>query len=532
MRPPLFRACGVCLSFLAASLATAEAIAQTTQAESRYSRTAEREIRFQVGTLRYSSGRLKEAEEDFRAIVTEDPADAEAWYFLGLSQLDQGLAAQAVDSLSQSLRLDPTSDEVRAARARANILLRNFGAAREDLAVLEPDPKWRSVVDYLTGQLLYAEGKLDEAARAFANAKRAGSTESAPAGFYEGLTYLRMRQLVRARSTFRESALGADRDFVVAAASRQLDSVLAQQARQLTPWEFQLTLSYEYDSNVILISPDIPLPIAVSNESDGRIVVQPRGSYSLIRNDQLEVGLEGNGYFSFQFDLTDFDVAALQGGPYVNYKLRDNLYASIRYGYNYVEQDYEKLFDRQTVTPQITWLQPRFGYTSSYFQYQYLNFSDPPQTDPLNRDGSIYALGIVQGISLPELFSGAGQTTLELSYRYEYQDTDGSDFDGNFNSFGATFYAPLPVWKLRADCGVSYAYDRYSNDNSLDADGDPRRDDEWNVVVGLTKDLNKNLAFRVDYIYTDNDSNVQNTLGQNPFDYNRYQIGVRLIFTY
>src|SRR5262245_42505097 len=217
MRPPLCRACGGWLLFLAVSLVTAEAIAQTTQAESRYSRTAEREIRFQVGTLRYSIRRLKEAQEDFRAIVTADPADAEAWYFLGLSLLDQGLAAQAVDAFDRSLRLDPTSDEVRAARARANILLRNFSAAREDLAVLEPDPKWRSVVDYLTGQMLYAEGKLDDAARAFARAKKEGSTEAAPAGFYEGLTYLRMRQLVRARSTFRESALGADRDFIVAA---------------------------------------------------------------------------------------------------------------------------------------------------------------------------------------------------------------------------------------------------------------------------------------------------------------------------
>jgi hypothetical protein len=61
---------------------------------------------------------------------------------------------------------------------------------------------------------------------------------------------------------------------------------------------------------------------------------------------------------------------------------------------------------------------------------------------------------------------------------------------------------------------------------------DLRSDYEWNFIVGLTKDLNKNWAFRVDYIYTDHNSNVKTIGDQDPFDYNRYQIGARLIFTY
>lgn len=506
--------------------------AQTTQVGSRYSRPAEREIRFQEGTLRYSSGRLKDAEADFRAIVTEDPADGEAWYFLGLSQLDQGKAAEAVESFNQSLRLEPTTDEVRAARARANILLKNFAAAREDLKVLESDPKWRGLVDYLTGQLLYAEGNLEKAAEAFARAKKAGSTESVPAGFYEGLTYLRMRELVRARSTFRESALGADRDFVLAAASRQLDSVLAAQQLQAKPWEVQITLSYEYDSNVLLISPDIPVPLDVSNESDGRIVLQPRGSYSFFRNGKLDIGIEGNFYFSWQFDLTDFDVASYQGGPYVNYKLRDNLYLSARYGYNYIEQGNDEFLSRNVITPQLTWLQPKFGYTTVYYQFQSQDFAGQPLTPELDRDATVNALGIVQGFNLPEIFEGAGQPVVELSYRYENQNTDGSDFDANSNSFAVTFYTPLPFWKLRLDLGASYELDDYTNANSLDADLDLRYDTQWNFVAGLTKDLSDNWALRVDYIYTDQDSNVNTPGTENPFDYNRYQIGARLIFSY
>src|SRR5687767_2499755 len=337
---------------------------------SRYSRPPEREIRFQEGLLRYSRGQLQQAEADFRAVVAEDPADAEAHYYLGLSLLDQNHPGEAVESFNQSLRLDPTADEVRAARATANIRLRNFDAAEEDLDVLRPDPRWQSLVDYLTGQLQYAQGDLEAAAESFARAKRAGSTEAEPAGFYEGLTYLRMRQLVRARSSFRESALGPDRDPTVAAASRQLDLVLAEQAGRTKPWEIELTLAYEYDSNVIQISPDIPTPVGISDEADSRFIIQPRANYSFIQTERVDAGVEGTGYFSFHFDLNDFDVASYQAGPYINYRLRENLYLSARYGFNYIDLGYEDFLTRHILTPQLTWIQPNFGYTSAYYQFQ------------------------------------------------------------------------------------------------------------------------------------------------------------------
>jgi Tfp pilus assembly protein PilF len=500
--------------------------------ESRYSRPAEREIQFQEGLLRYSRGQLQQAEADFRAVIAEDPADAEAHYHLGLSLLDQNLPREAVESFTTSLRLDPTADEVRAARATANIRLRNLDAAREDLAVLEPDPRWRSLVDYLTGQLLYAEGDLEGAARSFARARAAGSTEAEPAGFYEGLTYLRMRELVRARSSFRDAALGADRDPTVAAAARQLDAVLAEQQRAVRPWEVQITLAYEWDSNVIQISPDIPTPIGISDESDSRILLQPRGSYSFIRTGRLDAGVEASGYFTWHFDLNDFDVASYQAGPYANYRLRDNLYLSARYGFNYIEVGREEFLIRHLITPQVTLIQPDFGYTSVYYQFQARQFQGTPATPDFDRDGPLHAMGVVQGIQLPEFFRDAGRANLELSYRFEHQDTEGADFEGNFHSLGATLYTPLPFWKLRHDIGVSVDFDRYSNPNSIDADNSRRRDWEFNVVTGITRELNRNWAVRVDYGYTYHDSNVQTAAGQNLFDFDRHQVGVRLIFSY
>lgn len=497
-----------------------------------FSRTAEQEIQFQEGLLYYSRNELAKAEADFRSLVESNPADAEAHYYLGLTLLDSKRPAEAVESFNRSLRLDPTPTEVRAARATALIRLKRYDEAREDLKVLEADPRWQSLSAYLRGQLLYSEGDLEGASRAFAQARAMGGEEAVPAEFYEGLTYLRMKDLVRARNAFRQTVAGPDTDPTLGEASRQLDAVLAAQQRRAKPWEIQITTAFEYDSNAILIGSGVSPPSEISDEADTRFVLQPRGSYSFLRNAKLDAGVEGNGYFSWYDDLHDFGVASYQGGPFLTYRLAKSWYFSGRYAYNYVESGHDSYLQRHVFTPQVTWVQPKFGYSSVFYQLQLRNFTDPPSIDPLDRDGQIHALGFVQGINLPEIFPEAGPSNLELSYRYEDQRTDGSDFDGNFHNFGAAFYTPLPFWKLRGDVGVQLSFDRYDNGNSLDSDNDRRKDFEINVVVGLNKELSDWCTARVDYTYTNRESNVETVLNTQPYDFDRHQVGVRLIFSY
>src|SRR5947207_5729756 len=125
---------------------------QTNRSESRFSRGAEAEILFQQALLQYTrSKQFPEAEANFRKVIEADPADAEAYYYLGLVQVDEGSYANAIENFNQSLRLDPTRQEVRAARATANIRAGKYDAAREDLDRLAPDPRWNSLVHYLRG---------------------------------------------------------------------------------------------------------------------------------------------------------------------------------------------------------------------------------------------------------------------------------------------------------------------------------------------------------------------------------------------
>jgi len=93
----------------------------------------------------------------------------------------------------------------------------------------------------------------------------------------------------------------------------------------------------------------------------------------------------------------------------------------------------------------------------------------------------------------------------------------------------------LPFWKMRADAGVTLSFDNYDNPNSLDTRFgrfEQREDFEFGVTAGLTKEFNKNIAVRVDYSYTDHNSNVETTDRLKPYEFERNQVGFRLIFTF
>src|SRR5262249_5054423 len=157
-----------------------------------------------------------------------------------------------------------------------------------------------------------------------------------------------------------------------------------------------------------------------------------------------------------------------QIGPYVTYRVSQNVYAGLSYNFNYIEFGHDPYLNRNIVTPYISFSQPTLtpygpGSTQVYYQFEARQFSDefatPEQRSALDRDGQVHTIGIVQRISLPELFRDAGSTNLKLEYRLIEQNTEGTDYDGLGNLVGATFYTALPFWNLKADAGVSYEWD-------------------------------------------------------------------------
>ncbi len=405
-----------------------------------------------------------------------------------------------------------------------------FAAAQTDIDALAADGHWADTVAYLRGQLAYAKGDYTSAAAAFNEAHTSGGAEAPAAGLYEGLSYIQMKQLSRAQAALRDVA-GIDRDSSVAAASRALNSSLDANSGRGKPFTLQVATGFEYDSNVPLVAFNSPFPAAARRRQDGRFVIQPRGSYSFLRNDKIEAGVDTTDYFAFQMVDNAYDVASYDIGGFVNYRLANNLFAGGRYDFNYLQLEHDSFLRRNVVTPTITLLEPEVGYTTAYYQFEARQFDQAPPTAALDRDGRNNVLGLVQGYDLHSKTGKSGEMPrVEAGVRYENDQTKGGDFSGNFFTLSGEYYQPI-CRKWTADAGADLSYFHYEHPNSLDERGRKRRDFEIKPHVGVTWQVNQYLAVRGDYTFTYHDSNiVAGTV--KPYQYNQHVIGIRMIVSY
>lgn len=491
-------------------------------------RSGESQVRFEQGRLAYHNGQFSDAEAAYRKCIAADPRDAQSHYFLGLALTAEDRSTDAVAAFNEALNLDPGLTEARAGRAAALIRSKQFNAAAGDIDAMASDAQWADTVAYLRGQLAYATGDYKTAASSFAEVRSRGGDEASAAGLYEGLSYVQLKQLNRAQAALRDVGR-IERDPSVAAASRALDSSIDVNTGRSRPYRVQVAMGYEWDSNVALIDNDTTVP--TKHKQDGRFVIQPQASFSAIRNERVEAGVDTTNYFAFQTLDNNFDVASYQVGAFGNFRIRENLFAGIRYDFNYVELGHDSFLNRNMLTPSVTLLEPRLGYTTAYYQFEARQFKTVPPTTPLDRDGHNHVFGVIQGFDLYRMArAGLDAPRLEVGLRYENDDTRGSDFDGNFFGASGAFITPI-CRNWTGDVGLEFTYFNYNNANSLDTARRDREDFEVRPRIGVTWRVNRYVAVRGDYTFTYHQSNV---LAGNlrPYQYNQHIVGARVILAY
>jgi tetratricopeptide (TPR) repeat protein len=189
--------------------------------------------------------------------------------------------------------------------------------------MLDRSERYRATVLSLRGQLLYAQGRYDEAARMFERAQAAGAhggiaKDAAPeAALLQGLSLYRSGEFARARRSLRQASR-ADLDPSLTLATRQLNAAAENADTPL--FEFELGVGYEYDSNVPLVDDNLVLPEDLPTKDDGRFVLEPRLRFTPLRTSRLEAGMATTNYFSFQDRLTEFDLSSYQVGAFANYR--------------------------------------------------------------------------------------------------------------------------------------------------------------------------------------------------------------------
>jgi tetratricopeptide (TPR) repeat protein len=420
------------------------------------------------GVCRGRVGRTDEAITDLRDALSLDPSLTPAALELGSALIQTDQYQQAIPYLEQAQQ-----DPALAARAAlflgiAQLRLDHPEVARPALERAAEDPALATPAEYYLGLLAYREGRMDDATRHFG-----AVVEHSP-----------------------QSSMG-----------REAADFLQRLQQATRPWyELYAAVGLQYDSNVVL-APATNIPsLGISQQADGRVVLNAAGAVVPWQNDHARLVLGYNFFQGLQFQLHSFNLQDNRFSAEMTGQwdwLRTGVLA--RYSYYLLETD--SFLQEVTGLPWASADEGDLGRTELYFRVRYRDFFKQPYNPQLN--ATDYAVGPRQ-----LFFLGGEARYLALGYQFDRNDpnsTSGAQFgyDGNEVNVGLGWDFP---WLVTAEAGYSYLHQNY------DPASQGRRDNQNQVLFTTRKQLTDHFGVSLSWLGTWHNSNVAE------FAYNR-QIG-------
>jgi tetratricopeptide (TPR) repeat protein len=472
------------------------------------------ELEYAKGIVAYGKGNYLEALEHFRAVVDLAPDDANARFYLGLTQIRLGEFSVAIPQLEKALQLDPSLQYVHYHLGLSYFQEQRYPEALGELQRATQFDPHNAAAQFYQGYTLYQLKRYREALAPFERTIALDSALALSAQYYRGLTLFALESDTQARAAF-EAAQAADPTSTIGQnAARYLEALKARE-RDRRLWQVEGSASLQYDSNVILE----PNAIAISRQADGNTVYNVIGRVFATRTSALQVGAEYDFFQSLHFTLHDFDIRSHTFGLFGRAKF-DPVTLRLGMNYNITDLDNARFSESFTLWPSATMQQTQSLFALVSLQYRSENYFNDVLAgqDPAvrGRDG----WNVRTGFDQFWLFNNK-RSYARLSYHYDTQRSDGSDWDYNGHEVGLGVQTPL--WAgITLDVNGAYYRFNYQSVNSfscctdargglgiLDSnDTQVRTDNRYTAGIALSRDLGPYLTLSAGYVYTRNQSNV------------------------
>ena len=455
--------------------------------------------------------RAEAAIAEFERVRDRPGAPSEAALDLGIAQLSAGRTEAAITTLADYAAQNPDDPYGRYFLGVAQFRAKRYDDAMKNLEAASVQAGLAPYLDFYKGLAAYDRGEAGFRAN-FDRFRAANSGMSADLASRLSASGL--------RPGGRAGQFGPGQ----AAYATPGPGLNPQSDRR---WNLAVLTGNEYDSNVSLAPTIITGGLGAGlNRGDSRYVLSTFGEYRLVQREELVVGLIGSTYDSFQYNLPQFNFQDYMGGGYFNAALAENLIVGTRYEFHESLLAGNQFSTDHRLTPNVSWLQGEFGHLTAFYEFESLDITRFALVPAQVRSGNINSVGVTQAIYLFE-----GQGRFYLGYRYDQASTLGSDFDRKTNQVYARIEAPLG-WKTVGFAEARQFFDDYTNPNSLDFFGRPRSDRRIEARVGAQKVLTSHLSLRAEYIYTNNNSTVENLFGSSLYSYDRHLLSTLLIFDF
>ena len=474
------------------------------------------EVEYAKGIVEYGTGNYRDALQHFRTAVGLAPDDANAHFYLALAHSRVGEFQAAIAPLEKALQLDPTMQYAHYHLGLAYFQEQRYAEALGPLQSAATFDADNAAVKFYQGYALYQLKRYRDALPPLEQTITLDPNLASTAQYYRGATLYALESDSQARTAF-ETARAPDPSSPLGQNAQRYLEALQARERERRWWEVEGSMSLQYDDNVILE----PNSISISRQDDGRLMFNATGRVFPLRTSLWQVGAEYDFFQSLHFRLHEFDIRTHTFGLFGQAKFHP---VTLRLGVHYMDTalDNAPFSETLSVSPSATITQTETLLALVSMQYRRENYQNdvPTGFDPVirGRDGWNLRTGFDQFW----LFNNK-RAYARLSYHYDAQRGDGSDWEYNGHEVGLGVQTPL-VAGITLDAHGSYYRFGYQHVNSFDVplrgvltvnDTRARTDHRFTVGLGLARDIGRYMTVSAGYVHTSNQSNI------SFFDYRR-----------
>jgi tetratricopeptide (TPR) repeat protein len=470
----------------------------------------------------------------------------------GRFESEQGNFGAALDYLDQALKLAPTDPNLHLVKGQilykmerydeAEALFQNMiatggpgvrSAAWVELAVMNSRQKrYRQAVEYYNqvlelhperADLLLARGtmymNLKDYARAEADFQQAARDDpilAAPAEFYLALLCYHQEDYP---GTYRkiDAALAKNPEPGLAQQMRSFLDSVRKEEKSLKRFGASASMVLQYDDNVPLEPADgwgNGVTAAYSQKEDWSWGAVVAGTLYGVNTRLLKAGVDYTFRGQFYFDLSDFDNYSHTLGGFVYYN-QAPWYFRLRSDLGFYYADSEDKMTLWSISPAVIRLWGSLDRTELQGYYGFKAMEDG--TDDINRVAG--SLTHFHTFVPPKTADDIGLTA-RGGLRLEHESPNG-DISLEYTLYemigGLSF--PLPG-QLEGDLGFGYAWVDFEQNDFL-ASLVTRDDRRLTLSAKLGRAISDNFRVDLQWVYTRNDSNLENAAGLDLYEYER-----------
>ncbi|TKB79672.1 MAG: tetratricopeptide repeat protein [Nitrospira sp.] len=494
------------------------------------------EVRYYLGQAYLRSSRPADAERIFRTLLVNEPGSGRAQLGLGIVQYQQDAYREALASLATAEQALPEDPLVHFYQGLTYGKLGQYDQVHPRLIkTMRLSPDLAPEAHYQSGLAYVQQGLFDHAKQEFTAVVQAEfqSTLSSDAHYQSGLAYLQQSLFDEAKREF-NAVVQPDPQSELARSATEFLQQLTQPRPTSTGkrWDLNLSVTQQYDSNVVLLPGGIQPPggsTGISQKEDHRTALYGRGELRPIDNETWTVGTAYGLYQSFHRTLSAFDVQNHTPSLYVQHKVGP-LTSRLAYAFDYIDVGRSPYLVAHAIQPTFTVMESDRLYTQVQLRHQHKDFQHGRFLFNSTRDGKNWLAGVTQYV----LFADK-QAHVRLGYTYDKDVTGGgrpatatpgdtTNADWAYEGHRIATGIGLPPFRqFRTDLAFDYYQQDYLNPNSFSTSGATvRRDKNYLFNATVSRELGAGLSIIGQYSYTRDQTNVF------AFDYARNVVSLTL----